>query len=183
MTLYVALTYTADVDWTAPEHAEEMKDYAAFGQAAAAVIRGGHALYPTATATTVRVQGGDVLTSDGPYAETKEALTGFYLLECADLRRPFDGDGPARPAAAAPAGRARAAVLLRHVHRADRPRPGLQRRHGEEPVRPRPGNAARPPGPGGLLGIFCHTPLRRFRHVLRRARDRNARPGHPRLDP
>jgi hypothetical protein len=52
------------------------------------VIRGGHALYPTATATTVQVRGGkagDVLTSDGPYAETKEALTGFYLLECADL--------------------------------------------------------------------------------------------------
>ena len=65
-----------------------MKEYWAFGEAAAAVIRGGHALYPTATATTVRVtggKGGDVVTSDGPYAETKEALTGFYLLECADL--------------------------------------------------------------------------------------------------
>jgi len=45
-------------------------------------------LYPTATATTVRVQGGkggDALITDGPYADTKEALTGFYLLECADL--------------------------------------------------------------------------------------------------
>lgn len=85
---YVALTYTQDVDWTAPEQAEEMKGYEEFGQAAAAVIRGGAALYPTATATTVRVRGGkggDVVTSDGPYAETKEALTGFYLLECADL--------------------------------------------------------------------------------------------------
>ena len=51
-------------------------------------IRGGAALYPTSTATTVRVtggKGGDVVTSDGPYAETKEVLTGFYLLECADL--------------------------------------------------------------------------------------------------
>lgn len=88
MPTYVALTYTSDVDWTRPEYAEEMKDYVAFGQAAAAVIRGGHALYPTATATTVRVAGGkdgDLITSDGPYAETKEALTGFYLLECADL--------------------------------------------------------------------------------------------------
>ena len=88
MPTYIALTYTADVDWTQPEQAEEMKEYVAFGQAAAAVIRGGHALYPTATATTVRVpggKGGEVLTSDGPYAETKEALTGFYLLECADL--------------------------------------------------------------------------------------------------
>jgi hypothetical protein len=85
---YIAFTYTADVDWTAQEQAEEMKDYGDFGRAAAAVIRGGNVLYPTATATTVHVRGGkggDVITSDGPYAETKEALTGYYLLECADL--------------------------------------------------------------------------------------------------
>lgn len=88
MPLYAALTYTADVDWTRPEYAAEMKEYNEFGAAAAAVIRGGNALYPTATATTVRVsggKGGEVFTTDGPYAETKEALTGFYLLECADL--------------------------------------------------------------------------------------------------
>jgi hypothetical protein len=87
---YIALTYTSDVDWTQPppEHAGTMKEYAEFAEGAAAVIKGGHALYPTATATTVRVpagKGGDVITSDGPYAETKEALTGFYLLDCADL--------------------------------------------------------------------------------------------------
>ena len=88
MPSYVALTYTADVDWSAPEQAEEMAEYVEFGRAAAAVIRGGSALYPTATATTIRVRGGkggDVVTSDGPYAETKEVLTGFYLLACADL--------------------------------------------------------------------------------------------------
>jgi hypothetical protein len=88
MAMYIALTYTADVDWSRPEYAEEMKDYQAFGEAAATVIKGGHALYPTATATTVRVtggKGGDVVTTDGPFAETKEALTGFYLFECADL--------------------------------------------------------------------------------------------------
>ncbi len=88
MPVYIALTYTPDVDWTSPEQAGEMKEYQAFAQAATAVIKGGHALYPTATATTVRVaggKGGEVLTSDGPYAETKEALTGFYLLDCADL--------------------------------------------------------------------------------------------------
>jgi hypothetical protein len=88
MPKYIALTYTADVDWSQPEHADEMTEYREFGRSAAAVIRGGHALYPTATATTVRVRGGkggDVVASDGPYAETKEALTGFYLLECADL--------------------------------------------------------------------------------------------------
>jgi hypothetical protein len=88
MPQYAALIYSADVDWTLPEYGDDMKEYSAFGEAAAAVIRGGAALYQTSTATTVRVQGGkggDVVTTDGPYAETKEALTGFYLIECADL--------------------------------------------------------------------------------------------------
>lgn len=87
MPLFAAILYSADVDWSSPEHAADMVDYQAFGEAAAAIIRGGAALYPTATATVVRVdeKGGEVLTTDGPYAETKEALTGFYLLECADL--------------------------------------------------------------------------------------------------
>jgi hypothetical protein len=88
MPQYVAMTYTQDVDWTHPDQAAEMAEYQQFGKIAAAVMRGGAALYPTATATTVRVsggKGGDVLATDGPYAETKEALTGFYIIECADL--------------------------------------------------------------------------------------------------
>lgn len=87
-----ALTYTRDVDWSAPEQAGDMADYMKFGQDHAEKIRGGAALYPTGTATTVRVagaRGGDVVTSDGPYAETKEALTGFYLIEAADRVNPF----------------------------------------------------------------------------------------------
>jgi hypothetical protein len=88
MPLYAALTYTPDVDWSKPENQGEMAQWNEFGEAAAAIIRGGNALYPTSTATTVTVKGGkggDVVTSDGPYAETKEALTGFYLLDCKDL--------------------------------------------------------------------------------------------------
>lgn len=87
MTQYAALIYSRDVDWSAPEYAEDTAQYAEFAAAAGAVIRGGAALYPTSTATTVRVavKGGTPMTTDGPYAETKEALTGFYLLECADL--------------------------------------------------------------------------------------------------
>src|SRR3954464_10629328 len=88
MPKYAAIIYASDVDPTTPEATDMMKDYDEFGAAAAAVIRGGAALYQTATATTVRVtggKGGDIVTSDGPYAETKEVLTGFYLLECADL--------------------------------------------------------------------------------------------------
>lgn len=88
MPTYAALIYSSDLDWTAPEHGDIMADYQEFGQAAAAVIRGGEALYPTNTATTVRVRGGkggDIVTTDGPFTETKEILSGFYLLECADL--------------------------------------------------------------------------------------------------
>lgn len=45
----------------------------------------GEALQPTSTATTVRVRNGQTLTTDGPYAETKEQLGGYYLIEAADL--------------------------------------------------------------------------------------------------
>jgi hypothetical protein len=88
MPKYAAVIYSPDLDWTAPEQADVMKEYDEFGQSAAAVIRGGAALYPTGTATTVRVpsgKGGDVVTTDGPYTETKEVLSGFYVFECADL--------------------------------------------------------------------------------------------------
>jgi len=88
MPQYAAVIYSDDVDWSLPQYADDMKEYNAFGEAAAAVLRGGAALYPTSTATTVRVTGGkagSVVATDGPYAETKEALTGFYLFEAADL--------------------------------------------------------------------------------------------------
>lgn len=87
MPMYALINYTSDLDWTAPEQAEVMGEYGAFSAGVAAILRGGAALYPTSTATTVRVseKGGDVVTTDGPYAETKEVLTGFFLLECADL--------------------------------------------------------------------------------------------------
>src|ERR1700739_3368452 len=49
------------------------------------VYVGGNPLQPTATATTVRVRDGKTLTSDGPFAETKEQIGGYYLVECKDL--------------------------------------------------------------------------------------------------
>lgn len=88
MPQYLALTYTADVDWWAPEQASELAEYRQFGVDHADKIRASAVLHPTSTATVVRVEGargGNVVTTDGPYAETKEALTGYYLLEAADL--------------------------------------------------------------------------------------------------
>ena len=49
------------------------------------IYRGAEPLHPTSTATTVRVQNGKVLTTDGPFAETKEQLAGYYILDCKDL--------------------------------------------------------------------------------------------------
>ena len=51
----------------------------------AGVLVAGEALQPTSTATTVRVRDGRTLTTDGPFAETKEQLGGFYLIDCKDL--------------------------------------------------------------------------------------------------
>jgi hypothetical protein len=88
MAQYATLIYGRDVDWSEPQYAADLAAYDEFGKVAAAALRGGAALYPTRTATTVRVKGGkggDMVTSDGPYAETKEALTGFYLVEAEDL--------------------------------------------------------------------------------------------------
>lgn len=72
---------------TAEEQAQVMKEY---GEFTAYLNEGGHnlggeALDATSTATTVRVRDGETLTTDGPFAETRETLGGFYLIEAADL--------------------------------------------------------------------------------------------------
>ena len=88
MPQYLALTYTEDVNWWAPEQADELAEYRQFAQDNADRLRASALLHPTSTATVVRVEGsrgGQVVTTDGPYAETKEALTGYYLIEAADL--------------------------------------------------------------------------------------------------
>ncbi len=88
MPQYAALIYGEDADWAAPQYAAQMAEYGEFGAAAAQVIQGGAALQPISTATTISVKGGkggDLVTTDGPFAETKEVLGGFYLLEANDL--------------------------------------------------------------------------------------------------
>jgi hypothetical protein len=89
MPQYAALLYyTEDQDWTDPALASKMGEYTEFGAFAGSAITGGAALFPTTTATTVTVpdgQGGTVVTADGPYAEAKEILGGFFLIEADDL--------------------------------------------------------------------------------------------------
>jgi hypothetical protein len=52
---------------------------------ARAVLVGGERLRPTTSATTVRVRDGDMVIADGPFAETKEQIAGFYIVDCEDL--------------------------------------------------------------------------------------------------
>jgi hypothetical protein len=73
-----------------PEQLQEnMRHWDAYTQEAkdAGAFIGGEGLQPTATATTVQIPqgGGEPIVTDGPFAETKEQLGGFYLLECKDL--------------------------------------------------------------------------------------------------
>ena len=86
MAVYAALLYMPEgSDWMTPEAREE---HHVFGVAASQVIGAAVALYPTGSATTITVAdgpGGDVMVTDGPYAEAKEILIGLYLLEAADL--------------------------------------------------------------------------------------------------
>src|SRR5207249_5551232 len=49
------------------------------------ILKGGEPLESVTTATTVRIRDGKTLTTDGPFAETKEQLAGFYVFECKDL--------------------------------------------------------------------------------------------------
>jgi hypothetical protein len=82
-------------------------EYLAISQAPG--VTGGAQLQPATTATTVRVQDGRTLTTDGPFAETKEALGGYYLFEANDL------DAAIELAARIPAARMGGAVEVRPV--------------------------------------------------------------------
>lgn len=73
-----------------PAFDAEMAGYAAFGELAAGAIRGGAALELTKTARTIRRDGGSVTVTDGPFAETAEALGGYYVLEADDLDSAID---------------------------------------------------------------------------------------------
>ncbi|MGZ4544868.1 MAG: YciI family protein [Blastococcus sp.] len=85
---YALLIYDNEAEWAerpVADNAAILDAYGAFGEYAGERILAGDGLQPTATATTVRVRDGERLLSDGPFADTKEHLIGFYVIEVPDL--------------------------------------------------------------------------------------------------
>ena len=107
---YLIQIYTGEAmgRWEALSESEQQAvsaEYFAISEAPG--VTGGAQLQPPETATTVRVEDGRTLTTDGPFAETKEALGGYYLLEAEDL------DAAIELAARIPAARLGGAVEVR----------------------------------------------------------------------
>jgi len=85
--LYTLLIYE-NAEQLAADPEVQRKHAAEFGEFVASVadkIRGGAPLRPTEDATTIRVRNGETITTDGPFAETKEILAGFFVLELDNL--------------------------------------------------------------------------------------------------
>jgi hypothetical protein len=87
---YILLICTDEATDQAMSPAEgeaQMAGYMKFGEdmTKRGVLVGGERLHPTSDATTVQVRDGEVLTSDGPFAETKEQIGGFYIVDAKDL--------------------------------------------------------------------------------------------------
>ena len=87
---YMLLIYGDEKSWHSMPPAEltkVMQAYESYSKelAASGALRSGSELAPIASATTVRVRNGKVLTTDGPFAETKEQLGGYYLIDVANL--------------------------------------------------------------------------------------------------
>jgi hypothetical protein len=78
---FLALIYENEKRFEQGFDEAEFAEYGAFGKNNAAAIKAGNALQPTPTAKTVRIRNGKTSITDGPFAETKEQLGGFYLLE------------------------------------------------------------------------------------------------------
>ena len=87
---YALLIYASEQDWASQSEEQaqaQFQDYMSFTKDIVdrGIYQSGEALQPTATATTVRVREGETLSTDGPFAETKEQLGGFWVIEVADL--------------------------------------------------------------------------------------------------
>ena len=87
---YLLLIYGNEADFAGLSEAEQGGVFGEYMAFSSAIMKSGHylggeALEPVATATTVRLKNGKPLTTDGPFAETKEQLGGYYLVEAKNL--------------------------------------------------------------------------------------------------
>lgn len=85
---YVLLIHVDEAEYEAMDQQQQdanMGEYYAFGERYKERITGGAPLLGVATATTVRVRDGKTLATDGPFAETKEQLNGYYVVTCDNL--------------------------------------------------------------------------------------------------
>jgi hypothetical protein len=87
---YLLLIYANEVQTAAMPEAELGAMMAGYGEFTKSIVQSGHfkagdRLRPVSTATTVRVRDGKTVTTDGPFAETREQLGGYYLVEAANL--------------------------------------------------------------------------------------------------
>ena len=89
---YMILIYGDEKSYEKRTDADNQKEFTEYMEyskelAASGAMRGGAPLKPTPTATSLRTKGGKVVTLDGPFAETKEQLGGYYLLDVPDLEK------------------------------------------------------------------------------------------------
>lgn len=87
---YLLLIYDRESDWASMSEADRGKMFGEYGAFTEGIRKSGHyvggdPLQPTASATTVRVRDGKTTTTDGPFAETREQLGGYYKIEAKDL--------------------------------------------------------------------------------------------------
>ena len=87
---YLLLIYEREADWNTISDQEKGAIFQEYMEFTQGIMKSGHhragdALQPTSTATTVRVRNGKTVTTDGPFAETREQLGGYYLVEAKDL--------------------------------------------------------------------------------------------------
>ncbi|QOZ71414.1 YciI family protein [Bradyrhizobium arachidis] len=87
---YLLLIYRSEAELSKMSPEARQKISAEYGTYTQSIVQSGHfkagdGLQPTTTATTVRVREGKTLTTDGPFAETREQLGGYYLVEAKDL--------------------------------------------------------------------------------------------------
>ena len=87
---YLLLIYDNEATWNKMTEADQAAMYKEYGEFSQSIVKSGHhkaghQLQPISTATTVRVRDKKRVVTDGPFAETKEQLGGFYMIEAKDL--------------------------------------------------------------------------------------------------